>query len=119
MDFRGMYQINDDITMLIFQVKSSTNDDLCMLICLLQSVPIKVLEDYNMTSMTLEFRRECTQSNMLESMTCPTERVIGESDNNSVNRKPDLQYTHLLRLQDDKRDVVRARSEWNLKQTQQ
>ncbi|CAJ2641250.1 unnamed protein product [Trifolium pratense] len=86
---------------------------------ILESVPIKVLEDYNMTSMTLEFRRECTQSNMLESMTCPTERVIGESDNNSVNRKPDLQYTHLLRLQDDKRDVVRARSEWKLKQSQQ
>lgn len=86
---------------------------------ILESVPIKVLEDYNMTSLTLEFRRECTQSNTLESLTCPTERVIGESDNNSVNRKPDQQYTHLLRLQDDQKDVVRARSEWNLKQNQQ
>ena len=86
---------------------------------ILESVPIKVLEDYNMTSMTLEFRRECRQSNMIESMTCPTEKVIGEFDNNSVNRKPDLQYTHLLRLQEDQRDVVRARSEWNLKQNQQ
>lgn len=85
----------------------------------LQSVPIKVLEDYNMTSLTLEFRRECTQSDTLESLTCPTERVIGESDNNSSNRKPDQQYTHLLRLQDDQKDVVRARSEWNLKQNQQ
>ncbi|KAK7411006.1 hypothetical protein VNO78_02326 [Psophocarpus tetragonolobus] len=85
---------------------------------ILESVPIEVLEDYNMTSMTLEYRRECTQSNLVESMTCPTGRVI-ESNNNSKNRKPDLQYTHLLRLQQDKADVVRARTEWNFKQKQQ
>ncbi|KAJ1417890.1 HotDog domain superfamily [Sesbania bispinosa] len=86
---------------------------------MLESVPIEVLEDFNMTSMTLEFRRESTQSNLLESLTCPTARVIGESDNNSINRKPDLQYTHLLRLQHDKADVVRARTEWRFKQKQQ
>lgn len=89
-----------------------------ILIWLLQSVPIEVLEHYNMTSMTLEFRRECTQSNLLESMTCPTARVM-ESNNNSKNRKPELQYTHLLRLQQDKADVVRARTEWNFKQKHQ
>ncbi|KAI9079782.1 hypothetical protein K1719_038403 [Acacia pycnantha] len=82
---------------------------------ILESVPIKALEEYNMTSLTLEYRRECRQSNLLESLTSPTERVIGDSDNNSVNRKPDLQYTHLLRLQGDKKEVVRARTEWNLK----
>ncbi|KAK7350713.1 hypothetical protein VNO77_09612 [Canavalia gladiata] len=86
---------------------------------ILESVPIEVLQDYNMTSMTLEFRRECRQSNLLESMTCPTARVIGESNNNSKNRNPDLQYTHLLRLQDNKADVVRARTEWHSKQKQQ
>ncbi|KAG5019577.1 hypothetical protein JHK87_015432 [Glycine soja] len=85
---------------------------------ILESVPIEVLEHYNMTSMTLEFRRECTQSNLLESMTCPTARVM-ESNNNSKNRKPDMQYTHLLRLQQDKADVVRARTEWNFKQKHQ
>ncbi|XP_020211217.2 palmitoyl-acyl carrier protein thioesterase, chloroplastic [Cajanus cajan] len=85
---------------------------------ILESVPIEVLEDYNMTSMTLEYRRECTQSNLLESMTCPTARVI-ESNNNSKNRKPDLEYTHLLRLQQDKAEIVRARTEWNFKQKQQ
>ncbi|KAG2399286.1 Palmitoyl-acyl carrier protein [Vigna angularis] len=85
---------------------------------ILESVPIEVLEHYNMTSMTLEYRRECTQSNIVESMTCPTASVL-ESNNNSKNRKPDLQYTHLLRLQHDKADVVRARTEWNFKQNQQ
>ncbi|OIV97059.1 hypothetical protein TanjilG_08278 [Lupinus angustifolius] len=81
---------------------------------ILESVPIEVLEDFNMTSMTLEFRRECQQSNLLESITTPTARIIGES-NNSINRKPDLQYTHMLRLQDNKSDVVRARTEWHFK----
>lgn len=82
---------------------------------ILESVPTKVLGDYNMTSMTLEYRREGRQSNLLESLTSPTARVIGDSNNNSINRKPDLQYTHLLRLQGDKKEVVRARTEWNSK----
>ncbi|OIW17049.1 hypothetical protein TanjilG_00188 [Lupinus angustifolius] len=82
---------------------------------ILETVPIEVLEDFNMTSMTLEFRRECRQSNLLESITIPTTRVIGES-NNSINRKPHLQYTHMLRLQHDRTDVVRARTEWHFKQ---
>ncbi|KAE9604256.1 putative oleoyl-[acyl-carrier-protein] hydrolase [Lupinus albus] len=85
---------------------------------ILETIPIEVLEDFNMTSMTLEFRRECRQSNLLESITIPTTRLIGES-NNSINRKPHLQYTHMLRLQHDRSDVVRARTEWHFKQNQQ
>ncbi|KAJ1417889.1 HotDog domain superfamily [Sesbania bispinosa] len=85
---------------------------------ILESVPKEVLENYNMTSMTLEFRRECTQSNLLESMTSPTARVTGASNKNSINRKSNLQYTHLLRLQDNKAELVRARTEWDLKQKQ-
>ncbi|QHO32722.1 Palmitoyl-acyl carrier protein thioesterase [Arachis hypogaea] len=84
---------------------------------ILESLPMKVLEDYYMTSMTLEFRRECTQSNMLESMATPTSKLIHA--NNSINRKVNnnLQFTHLLRLLDDDQrpEVVRARTEWHFK----
>ncbi|RDX75138.1 Palmitoyl-acyl carrier protein thioesterase, chloroplastic, partial [Mucuna pruriens] len=80
------------------------------------SMPREALEDYKMRSMTLEFRRECTQSDLLESMSSPSSSVIGVSNNNSVNRKPDLQYIHLLRLQHNKAELVRARTEWHLKQ---
>ncbi|KAG5050005.1 hypothetical protein JHK85_011108 [Glycine max] len=59
---------------------------------ILESVPREVLEDYKMTSMTLEFRCECTQSDLLESMSSPS--VIGASNNDSVNTKPDLQYIY-------------------------
>ena len=82
----------------------------------MQSVPRELLEDYKMTSMTLEFRRECTQSDLLESMSSSSSNVTGASNNDSVNTKPDLQYIHLLRLQDTKAELVRARTEWHLKQ---
>ncbi|EEF51750.1 palmitoyl-acyl carrier protein thioesterase [Ricinus communis] len=78
---------------------------------ILESVPINVLEDYNLTSMTLEYRRECRQSNLLESLTSTTEH----SNNNSCNRKAHLEYTHLLRMQADKAEIVRARTEWQSK----
>ncbi|BAT79374.1 hypothetical protein VIGAN_02225000 [Vigna angularis var. angularis] len=80
------------------------------------SVPRKMLEDYKMTSMILEFRRECTHSDILESMTSASAKVIGASNNKYVSRKPNLQFIHLLRLQDNKTELVRARTEWNLKQ---
>ncbi|QCE14462.1 fatty acyl-ACP thioesterase B [Vigna unguiculata] len=80
-----------------------------------ESVPRKMLEDYTMTSMTLEFRRECTQSDILESMTSASSKVIGASNNKYVSKKPHLQYIHLLRLQDNKTELVRARTEWHLK----
>lgn len=82
----------------------------------MQSVPINVLRDYDLTSMTLEYRRECTQSNVLESLTSPTASVAEDSNNNSINRKPDNEYTHLLRMQDDKAEIIRARTEWHSKQ---
>ncbi|WVZ18177.1 hypothetical protein V8G54_005499 [Vigna mungo] len=81
-----------------------------------ESVPRKMLEDYKMTSMILEFRRECTHSDILESMTSASSKVIGASNNKYVSRKPHLQYIHLLRLQDNKTEVLRARTEWKLKQ---
>ncbi|ESW09881.1 hypothetical protein PHAVU_009G164200 [Phaseolus vulgaris] len=81
-----------------------------------ESVPREILEDYKMSSMTLEFRRECTQSDILESMTSPSSKVIGASNNKCVSRKPHLQYIHLLRLQENKTELVRARTEWHLKQ---
>jgi hypothetical protein len=38
----------------------------------LQSVPVAVFENYELSSMTLKYRRECNQSNALQSMCSPT-----------------------------------------------
>ncbi|KAF5730966.1 Palmitoyl-acyl carrier protein thioesterase isoform 1 [Tripterygium wilfordii] len=82
---------------------------------ILESVPMRVLEDYSLTSMTLEYRRECRQSNLLESLTSPA--FDQEDRSKSPNhRKPELEYTHLLRMQADKVEIVRARSEWQAKE---
>ncbi|KAJ4835058.1 hypothetical protein Tsubulata_050467 [Turnera subulata] len=78
---------------------------------ILESVPIEVLEDFSLTSMTLEYRRECRQSNLLESLTSRTR----DTDNNSSKCRGCLKQTHLLQLQADKAEIVRARTEWRTK----
>ena len=70
-----------------------------------------VLEHYYMTSMTLEYRRECRQSNLLESLTSTSE----DSNSGSSNRKAGMEYTHMLRMQADKAEIIRARTEWKSK----
>ncbi|KAK9278556.1 hypothetical protein L1049_028128 [Liquidambar formosana] len=82
---------------------------------ILESVPIDVLEDYNLTSMTLEYRRECRQSNLLESLTSIKEKEAEDSNNGTHNCRTELESTHLLRMEDDKAEIVRARSEWQSK----
>lgn len=87
-----------------------------------QSVPINVLEDYNMTRMTLEYRRECRQSNVLESMTSMKAQT-GEAEENRQSTQSsgtkDLECTHLLRMEADQAEIVRARSLWQFKQHDQ
>lgn len=78
-----------------------------------QSVPINVLEDYNLTRMTLEYRRECRQSNVLESLTSMKAKTAENRPNNTA--KEDFECTHLLRMEDDNAEIVRARSVWLFK----
>ncbi|XP_052181022.1 palmitoyl-acyl carrier protein thioesterase, chloroplastic-like [Diospyros lotus] len=83
---------------------------------ILESVPIDVLEDYNLTSMTLEYRRECRQSNVLESLTTTKPKSAEESSGSCRDGdRGDLESTHLLRMQADKAEIVRARSVWEPK----
>ncbi|XP_023001057.1 palmitoyl-acyl carrier protein thioesterase, chloroplastic-like [Cucurbita maxima] len=84
---------------------------------ILESVPINVLEDYDLTSMTLEYRRECRQSNLLESLTSTTTAAAAAAASAAIEEPPknNLQYTHLLRMQPNKAEIVRARTQWNSK----
>lgn len=74
----------------------------------MQSVPLEVLEKYNMGSITLEYRRECRQSDMLDSLTSMKTRLHEEH----INHTTPNACTHLLRMQDDKAEIVRARTMW-------
>lgn len=86
-----------------------------------------VLEDYNLSSLTLEYRRECRQTNMLDSLTSmktlssnqnysdtPQTNFSSSSENNETSQK--LKCTHLLRMETDHAEIVRARSTWRPKQ---
>ncbi|KAL6545011.1 hypothetical protein OROHE_009918 [Orobanche hederae] len=85
---------------------------------LLESVPINVLEDYNMKRMTLEYRRECRQSNLLESLTSmKAEKDEAQDEEDRIfSSKEDLECRHLLRMEADQVEIVRARSVWRIKQ---
>ncbi|CAN4089347.1 unnamed protein product [Withania somnifera] len=78
---------------------------------ILESVPINILEDCNLMSLTLEYRRECQLSNMLQSMTTLREITTSASD-----EKNGMECTHLIRMEADCAEVVRARSLWQPKQ---
>lgn len=73
-----------------------------------------------MRSMTLEYRRECRQSNVLDSLTSIEEKT---SDDKHERRKQcagnssrnDIECTHLLRMEADQVEIVRARSVWQIK----
>ncbi|XP_004235327.2 palmitoyl-acyl carrier protein thioesterase, chloroplastic-like [Solanum lycopersicum] len=78
---------------------------------ILESVPINVLEDSHLMSLTLEYRRECQLSNVLQSMTTMREIATSDGDENSG-----MECTHLIRMEADQGEVVRARSIWQPKQ---
>ncbi|KAG6410616.1 hypothetical protein SASPL_128680 [Salvia splendens] len=72
---------------------------------ILESMPVNVLEDYKMKNITLEYRRECRQSNVLESLTTI----------NPITKQQHLECTSLLRMEGSHADIVRARSLWHSK----
>uniref|UniRef100_A0ACD5UK46 Uncharacterized protein n=1 Tax=Avena sativa TaxID=4498 RepID=A0ACD5UK46_AVESA len=79
---------------------------------ILESVPLKVLVEYHLTSITLDYRRECRQSRLLESLTTMSSTGTPPS---TLCSSADLQSTHLIRQQDDEAEIVRARAEWRCK----
>ncbi|TVT97621.1 hypothetical protein EJB05_29921 [Eragrostis curvula] len=84
---------------------------------ILESVPLDVLEDYHLTSITLDYRRECRQSQLLESLTSMASSVAADLALSASNLcSTDLQSTHLIRQENDKAEIVRARAEWRCKE---
>ncbi|KAK4351111.1 hypothetical protein RND71_030424 [Anisodus tanguticus] len=81
---------------------------------ILESVPRNVLENCDLMSLTLEYRRECRLSNVLQSMTTLREIETARSDENGGTRGTEC--THLIRMEADQAEVVRARSIWQPKQ---
>lgn len=77
-----------------------------------------VLEDYEMKNITLEYRRECRQSNVLESLTSINKPYALTNNNITQNEDEDddqIECTSLLRMETTHAEIVRATSLWHLK----
>ncbi|MQM19741.1 hypothetical protein Taro_052751 [Colocasia esculenta] len=72
------------------------------------SAPISILENHELASMTLEYRRECGRDNVLQSLTAVhTDCGDGSPDGG-------IECEHLLRLENGT-EIVRGRTEWRPK----
>ncbi|PWA90340.1 Acyl-ACP thioesterase [Artemisia annua] len=78
---------------------------------ILESVPNQVQENYELASMTLEYRRECRKDNVLQSQTFVLSNSNGEKvDHNHVDCQ------HLLQLEGEcKGKIMKGRTRWRLK----
>ncbi|KAL9334919.1 hypothetical protein Peur_072100 [Populus x canadensis] len=100
---------------------------------MLETIPHKFLENYQLTRMTPEYRRECSSSDVVESLCKPEEEKFEErhQDRNVDNgdslasalfqdgnhSKSFKAYTHLLQITGDKesQEIVRGRTIWRRK----
>uniref|UniRef100_A0A251V485 Putative acyl-ACP thioesterase, HotDog domain protein n=1 Tax=Helianthus annuus TaxID=4232 RepID=A0A251V485_HELAN len=78
---------------------------------ILESAPKHVVEDYELASITLEYRRECMKDSVLQSLTSLL--AGGEmADSDGVDCQ------HLLRLEGGG-EIVKGRTKWRPKNAQQ
>ncbi|CAK9220983.1 unnamed protein product [Sphagnum troendelagicum] len=75
---------------------------------MMESIPSAIQEGHELETLILEYRRECSQSDVVQSMT-----TLQEISN--ASRIGPLQFTHLLRLQVDGAEIVRGSTHWRLK----
>ncbi|KAF5459093.1 hypothetical protein F2P56_023079 [Juglans regia] len=76
---------------------------------ILESAPLPILESYELSAMTLEYRRECGKDNVLQSLTAVSGSGIG-----NLGTLADMECQHLLRLENGA-EIVRGRTSWRPK----
>ncbi|XP_074281008.1 palmitoyl-acyl carrier protein thioesterase, chloroplastic [Silene latifolia] len=76
---------------------------------ILESAPHSILETHELSSMTLEYRRECGRDSVVQSLTSVSGTSVGGLMDSGI-----VECQHLLRLEDGA-EVVRGRTEWRPK----
>lgn len=71
-------------------------------------MPDKFMDEHQLCDITLEYRRECGSSDIIQSLSEPDE-------DNSINDT--LKYTHILQTKGELRneEIVRGRTTWKKK----
>jgi len=76
---------------------------------ILESAPLSILETHELSSMTLEYRRECGRDSVVQSLT-----TVSSTNFGGLMNSGNVECQHLLRLEDGS-EVVRGRTEWKPK----
>eukprot|EP00252_Welwitschia_mirabilis_P012653 TRINITY_DN2796_c0_g1_i1.p1 TRINITY_DN2796_c0_g1~~TRINITY_DN2796_c0_g1_i1.p1 ORF type:complete len:417 (-),score=71.89 TRINITY_DN2796_c0_g1_i1:542-1792(-) len=74
---------------------------------ILESLPLAILEKNELANIVLEYRRECGPSNVLQSLTSHLSEHVDDEGS--------LEFAHVLRLQNDGAEILRAVTEWRAK----
>ncbi|OAY81297.1 Palmitoyl-acyl carrier protein thioesterase, chloroplastic [Ananas comosus] len=103
---------------------------------MLETIPVQFPENYELSSIILEYRRECGSSDTVQSICEPDEGSIPEDDNISIIKgfslAPEIldgcglsgtfdkwptKYTHLLQIKGQQKyeEIVRGRTTWRKK----
>ncbi|CAI9776608.1 unnamed protein product [Fraxinus pennsylvanica] len=89
----------------------------------LESMPQEIIDTHELQTITLDYRRECQQDDVVDSLTSPESIVdnailelkgINGSATGMKDEKDCLQFLHLLRLSDGS-EINRGRTEWRKK----
>ncbi|XP_027093231.1 oleoyl-acyl carrier protein thioesterase, chloroplastic-like [Coffea arabica] len=88
----------------------------------LESIPQEVIDNYELQTITLDYRRECQHDDIVDSLTSPElddDAAILQTTNGSPTASRDTdkccQFLHLLRLSGDGLEINRGRTEWRKK----
>ncbi|KAF5748630.1 plastid acyl-ACP thioesterase [Tripterygium wilfordii] len=76
---------------------------------ILESAPLPIVESHELSSLTLEYRRECGRDSVLQSLTAVSDASIG-----NLGNAGHVECQHLLRLENGA-EIVRGRTEWRSK----
>lgn len=88
-------------------------------------MPQEIIDNYELQTITLDYRRECLQDDVVDSLSCPepTEGTETVSELNGTNGSTATRednedcpkFLHLLRLSSDGQEINRGRTEWRKK----
>ncbi|KAF7153102.1 hypothetical protein RHSIM_Rhsim01G0253800 [Rhododendron simsii] len=75
------------------------------------SIPQEIIDSHELETITLDYRRECQQHDVVDSHTSP------EPVEDTEGKEDYCQFLHLLRLSGDGLEINRGRTEWRKKPT--
>ena len=75
----------------------------------MQSAPQEILESHELSTLTLEYRRECGRDSVLQSLT-----AVSGADVGNLALSGNVECKHLLRLEEGA-EIVRGRTGWRPK----